>query len=120
MMPIARASMSVLLGARARRAASPACAPVTPLYCGLLCCALYDVSCSVGLLHKTYAVAPTQPISFVTVLSRARFFFKFYASSRPDLPTLGPFTPFPASSFNSRPNKFNSPSSIPDRESAKC
>ena len=60
-----RASMSVLLGAWAQ-AASLACAPVTPLYCGLLCCALYDVSCSVGLLHKTYASAPTHPISFAT------------------------------------------------------
>jgi len=63
-MSIARASMSVLPGARARRATSLVCAPVTPLFCGLLCCALYDVSCSVGLLHKTYAVASTQPISF--------------------------------------------------------
>ena len=36
--------MSVLPGARARRSASLACAPVTLLYCGLLCCTLYDVS----------------------------------------------------------------------------
>jgi len=33
--PIARASMSVLLGAWSQQAASLACAPVTPLYCGL-------------------------------------------------------------------------------------
>jgi len=65
-MPIARASMSVLPGARARRAA-----PATQLCCGLLFCALYDVSCSVGLLHKTYAAAPTQPISFATAAQEA-------------------------------------------------
>jgi len=71
MMPMARASISVLPGARARRAASLACAPVTPLCCGLLFCALYDVSCSVGLLHKTYAAAPTQHISFATAAQQA-------------------------------------------------
>ena len=61
-MPIALSSMSVLLGARARRSASLACAPVTPLCCGLFLFALYDASCSLGLLHNTYAAAPTQPI----------------------------------------------------------
>jgi len=70
-MPIARASASVLPGARARRAASPACAPVTPLCCGLFFLAMYDASCSVGLLHKTYAAAPTQPISFATAAPQA-------------------------------------------------
>jgi len=65
-MPIARASMSVLQGARARWAASLACAPVTSLCCGLLFFALYDASCSVGLLYRTYAAAPTQPSSFDT------------------------------------------------------
>jgi len=59
------------MSGRARRAASLACAPVTPLCCGLLCCALYDVSCSVGLLHQTYAAAPTQPISFATTAQQA-------------------------------------------------
>jgi len=63
--------MSVLPEARARRAASLACAPVTPLYCGLLFLAMYDASCSVGLLHKTYAAAPTQPISFATAAPQA-------------------------------------------------
>ena len=63
-MSITRASMSVLPGAWARRAASLACAPVTLLCCGLLFCTLYDVSCSVGLLHKTDAAAPTKHISF--------------------------------------------------------
>jgi len=70
-MPIVRASMSVLPGARARRAALLTCAPETPLCCGLLCCALYDASCSVGLLHKTYAAAPTQPISFAIAAPQA-------------------------------------------------
>jgi len=58
--------MSVLPGARARRSASLACAPVTLLYCGLLCCTLYDVSCNVWLLRKTYAAGPSQPISVAT------------------------------------------------------
>jgi len=109
---------------------------------GLLFCTLYDISCSVGLLllgwgcyicfvHKTYAAAPTQPVSFATAaqhglasfdglasfeplldnyrtLSRACFFLNFYTSSRPDLPTLGPFAPFFASGVDSRPKKSNS------------
>jgi len=41
-------------------------APVTPLCCGLLFVELYDASCSVGLLHKKYAAAPIQPVSFAT------------------------------------------------------
>jgi len=98
--PIARASMSVLPGARARLTSSLACAPVTPLCCGLFFLALYDASCSVGLLHNTHALAPTQPISFATAApqatalpsspwkSRARLFFNFYASSLPKLRTL--------------------------------
>jgi len=64
--------MCFLPGARARRTASLACAPVTPLCCGLLFFVLYDASCSVGLLHKTYAAAPTQPISFATAAQQAR------------------------------------------------
>jgi len=104
-MPIACASVSVLPGAWARGEVSLACAPVTQLYCGLFCLALYDASCSVGLLHNTYAAAPTQPISFATAAPhaaalpssqwkiRVRSFFNFYASSRPKLPTLGPFLP---------------------------
>jgi len=47
------------------------CAPVTPLYCGLLFLAMYDASCSVGLLYKTYAADPTQPISFATTAPQA-------------------------------------------------
>jgi len=47
-------------------ATSLACAPVTPMYCGVFCLALYDASCSVGLLINTYAAAPTQSISFTT------------------------------------------------------
>ena len=70
-MPIARASMSVVLGARARRTASLACAPVTPLRCDLLFLALYDASCNVGLLYKKCAAAPTQPISFATAAPQA-------------------------------------------------
>jgi len=70
-MPIERASMSVLPGARVRRAASLACAHVTPLYCGLFFWTSYDASCSVGLLHKTYTPAPTQPISFATAAPQA-------------------------------------------------
>jgi len=108
-MRIARASMSVLPGARAPRQASVAFAPVTPLCCGYFFLALYDASCSVGLLHKTHAAAPTRPISFATAAPQAaalptsqwkmgaRLFFNFYASSRPKLPTLGPFPPFFAS-----------------------
>jgi len=70
-MTIVHASMSVLPGARAWRAASLACAPVTPLYCSSLFLALYDASCSVGLLHKTYAAVRTQPISFATAAPQA-------------------------------------------------
>jgi len=90
-------------------------APVTPLCCGLLFLALHDASCSVGLLHKTYAAAPTQLISFchrspasrgfAKAWSRARFFFNFYASSRPELPTFGPFSPLFASGVDSRCKK---------------
>jgi len=60
-MPIARASMPVLPGDRTHRADSLACAPVTSLCCGLLFCALYDVSYSVRPVHKTHATAPNQP-----------------------------------------------------------
>jgi len=113
-MPIARASMSVLPGARALRAVSLACAPVTPLSCGFFW-VLHDASCSLGLLHDTYAAAPTQPISVATASgftnlyqplnrlyqpllgSRTGSVFNFYATSRPKLPTLGPFSPFFAS-----------------------
>ena len=69
-MPIARASMSVLPGARALRAVSLACAPVTPLSCGFFW-VLHDASCSLGLLHDTYAAAPTQPISVATAAPQA-------------------------------------------------
>jgi len=68
--PIACATVSVLPGARARRAASLACAPVQ-LYFGLFCLVLYDASCSVGLLHNTYAAALTQPISLSTAAPHA-------------------------------------------------
>ena len=87
------------MSGRARRAASLACAPVTPLSCGLLCCALYDVSCSVGLLHQTYAAAPTQPISFATAAQQAVAWqalelvsnLSFSISMRaPDLPSPDP------------------------------
>jgi len=63
--------MSVLPGARARREDSLACAPVTLLCCVLLFLALYDASCSVGLLYKKYAAAPTQPIFFATAAPQA-------------------------------------------------
>ena len=51
-MPIARAIMALLPGARARRAASLACAPVTHLFCGLLFCTLYDLSLVSGWCTK--------------------------------------------------------------------
>jgi len=94
-MSIARASMSVLQGAWARRSASLACAPVTPLCCGLFFLALYDASYSLGLLHDTYAAAPIQPISFFCRKGFAKLslevltlsFDNFYASSRPKPPT---------------------------------
>jgi len=104
-MPIARASMSVLPGAQARRAASLACAPVTPLCCGLLFCVLYDVLCSVGLLHKIYAAAPTQHISFATAAQPAAglasspclehvFFSISIRAPDPTPRPSGPFFPF--------------------------
>ena len=79
-MPIARASMSVLPGARARRTASLACAPVTPLCCGLLCCARM-------MFMRCWLLV---------------FFLNFYASSRaPD-----PFLPFlPRDDVDSLPKK---------------
>ena len=61
------------------------------------CLALYDVSCSVGLLYKTYATSPTQPISFATVVQRlgvsSSFFPQFLCELRTSRPS-GLFLPF--------------------------
>jgi len=91
-MPIACANMSVLSGARARRAASLACAPVTLLCCGLFFLALYDASCSVGQLHNTYAAAPTQPISYAVAPTQPISF----ATAAPQAAAL-PSSPKPVS-----------------------
>ena len=57
---------------------------------------------------KTCRNPPTQLISLATApqlqLEQA-LHRKFYASSRPELPTLGPFSPFFASGVDSRPRK---------------
>jgi len=102
-MPIARASMSVLPGARARLTASLACAPVTPLYCGVLFFGTVWCIMQCWAAAQNYAAAPTQPISFATAAPQAAAmpswleidFFSIsmlapYPSSRPsDLFSLG-------------------------------
>jgi len=92
-MPIARASMSVL--ARARQVDSLACAPVTPLSCGLLLCALmYHAVLGCCTKHMQQPppslfplpLQPRKPRLGKLSLSRAGCPLNFYASSRPPDP----------------------------------
>jgi len=71
-------------------------------------CALYDVSCSAGLLHKTCAGAPTQPISFVIAAQQAAVWqvllvsSSFFSSISMQLPTQPPNSRTLFSLFNLR------------------
>ena len=118
-MPIARASMSVLPGARARRVASLACAPLTPLSCAtvyfFLHCMMHHAvlgCCTKHMQQPPPSLFPLplqhrKPRLCQALLVLSSIFFNFYASSRLKLPTLGPFSPFFASGVDSRPKKWN-------------
>ena len=82
-MPISRASMSVLPGARARRVDLLACTPATQLSCGLLLCALmYQTVLGYCTKHMQQPppslfplpLLPSQPRLGKLSLSRAGFF----------------------------------------------